>query len=127
MKNMERRVFVKLSAFAALALTVPFAEGCAHKNEPLALPLLFSHFADKKTITQAGLAYRKMFENENSQSALGEALSANKPTMDSDALRSALEKEVKQDFVTGNIVTVDGWILSVTEARQCALFSIVNA
>jgi hypothetical protein len=124
---MERRVFVKLSAFTALALTVPFAEGCAHKNDPLTLPLLFSHFADKKTITEAGLAYRKMFENENSQSALGQALSANKPTLDPDVLRSALEKQVKQDFVSGKIVMVDGWVLSVTEARQCALFSIVNA
>jgi len=124
---MERRVFVRLSAFTALALTVPFAEACAHKNDPLTLPLLFSHFADKKTITQTGLAYRKMFANENSQSALGEALSANVPTMDPDALQSALEKQVKQDFVAGKIVTVDGWILSVTEARQCALFSIVNA
>ncbi|MGZ3777630.1 MAG: hypothetical protein ACXVIY_02405 [Mucilaginibacter sp.] len=124
---MERRVFVKLSAFTALALSVPFAEGCAHKSEPLALPLLFSHFADKNTITQTGLAYRKMFENENSQSALGEVLSANGPTMDADALRLALAKQVKQDFVMGKIVTVDGWVLSVTEARQCALFSIVNA
>lgn len=124
---MERRVFVRLSAFTALALTVPFAESCAHKNEPLALPFLFSHFADKKTIIEAGLAYRKMFEKENSQSALGEALSANNPTMDSDALRSALAKQVKQDFVAGQIITVDGWILSVTEARQCALFSIINA
>jgi hypothetical protein len=88
---MERRVFVKLSAFAALALAVPFAEGCSHKNDTLTLPLLFSHFADKKTIREAGLAYRKMFKNENSESALGQALSVNKPTMDQDALRSALE------------------------------------
>jgi hypothetical protein len=124
---MERRVFVKLSAFTALALAVPFAEGCGHKNDTLTLPILFSHFADKKTISEAGLAYRKMFEKENSESALGQALSANKPTMDPVALRSAVEKQIKQDFVAGNIVTVDGWILSVTEARQCALFSIVNA
>lgn len=124
---MERRVFVKLSTFTALALTLPFAEGCAHKNDPLTLPLLFSHIADKKTITEAGLAYRKMFENENSQSALGQALSANQPTMDPDALRSALERQVIQDFAAGKIVTADGWILSVTEARQCALFSILNA
>jgi|SRR5579863_8736456 len=123
---MERRVFVKLSAFTALALSVPFVEGCAHKNDPLTLPLLFSHFADKKTIIEAGLAYRKMFENENSQSALGQALSANKPTMDADALRSALVRQCKQDFSAGKIVTIDGWILSVTEARQCALFSILN-
>jgi hypothetical protein len=124
---MERRVFVKLSAFTAVALTVPLTEGCAHKNDPLTLPLLFSRFADKKTIVEAGLAYRKMFENENSQSALGQALSANKPAMDPGALRSALQNQVKKDFAAGKIITVDGWILSVTEVRQCALFSILNA
>jgi hypothetical protein len=123
---MERSDFIKLAAIAAVVLTVPLAEGCGHKNDPLTLPLLFSHLADKKTIIQTGMAYRKMFENENSQSALGQALSANKPTMDPDALRAALEKQVILDFAAGRIVTVDGWVLSVTEARQCALFSIIN-
>jgi len=31
---------------------------------------------------------------------------------------------VKQDFGNGKIAVVDGWILSVTEARQCALYSL---
>ena len=35
----------------------------------------------------------------------------------------SLEKKIKTDFETGNIVLVDGWVLSISEARQCALFS----
>ena len=31
---------------------------------------------------------------------------------------------VNADFRDGNTVVVDGWILSVTEARQCALYTL---
>jgi hypothetical protein len=34
---------------------------------------------------------------------------------------------VRGDFAHGRTVIVDGWILSVTEARQCALFSLLAA
>jgi len=34
---------------------------------------------------------------------------------------------VKEDFEAGNITLVKGWVLSVTEARQCALFSLINS
>ena len=39
---------------------------------------------------------------------------------------AALKKGIKNDFEIGNTVMIDGWILSVTEARQCALFSIIQ-
>jgi hypothetical protein len=39
-------------------------------------------------------------------------------------LATTLDQQIKNDFITGNMVMVDGWILSVTEARQCALFSL---
>ena len=32
---------------------------------------------------------------------------------------------VRRDFETGRTVLVNGWVLSVTEARQCALFSLL--
>jgi hypothetical protein len=43
---------------------------------------------------------------------------------DSNLVNSVLEKKVRQDFQENKTVVVDGWILSVTEARQCALFSL---
>jgi hypothetical protein len=33
---------------------------------------------------------------------------------------------VARDFADGHTVLVDGWVLSVTEARQCALFSLLG-
>jgi len=124
---MERRTFIQLSAYTALALTLPFAESCSSKNSPMDLPLLFSKIVDKKMLTEAGLAYRKAHQDEDSQAILSQKLSRGMPTLDADALSRALNFQVKQEFKAGTTVTVSGWVMSVTEARQCALFSIINS
>ena len=31
---------------------------------------------------------------------------------------------VRDDFAHGRTVVIEGWVLAVTEARQCALFSL---
>ncbi|MBI3483350.1 MAG: hypothetical protein HY015_10350 [Bacteroidetes bacterium] len=46
---------------------------------------------------------------------------------DISSVESQIEKRVKQDFDNKNVVVVQGWVLSVTEARQCAFFSILNS
>ncbi|HEX3385198.1 MAG TPA: hypothetical protein VHS53_08425 [Mucilaginibacter sp.] len=124
---MKRRTFIQLSAYTALALTLPFAESCGSKNTPMDLPLLLSKIVDKKMLIETGSAYRKMRQDEDSQAALSEKLSRGMPTLDADALRRALNFQVKQEFIAGTTITVAGWVLSVTEARQCALFSILNS
>jgi len=125
---MERRAFVKLSAYTALVLSVPLLDSCLKPGDnPLAQPLFFSHIADVKTITDAGLAYRKMDRSEDDKALLMQLLSGGDPSTDQKAIRAALDDRVKQDFQTNKTVTVSGWVLSVTEARQCALFSILNS
>jgi len=125
---MERRAFVKLSAYTALVLSMPLLDSCSKAaNNPLAQPLFFSHIADVKTITDAGLAYRKMTKAEDDKVVLTELLSGNNTSTDKKAIQAALDDRVKQDFQTDKIVTVGGWVLSITEARQCALFSILNS
>lgn len=42
------------------------------------------------------------------------------------ALRERLETRIRQDFIDGVTVSVDGWRLSVTEARLCALVSLLQ-
>jgi len=41
-------------------------------------------------------------------------------------IESQIEKRIVHDFDMDNIIVVQGWVLSVTEARQCAFFSIIN-
>jgi hypothetical protein len=50
------------------------------------------------------------------------------PPMDLFALRprrSSVRDLVRDDFARGRTIVIDGWVLSVTEARQCALFSLL--
>jgi hypothetical protein len=35
-----------------------------------------------------------------------------------------IEGMIHTDFLTDKTLIINGWVLSVTEARQCALFSL---
>jgi hypothetical protein len=37
-----------------------------------------------------------------------------------------LEKLSQADFAGSRMVSIDGWILAETEARQCALYFLIN-
>jgi hypothetical protein len=41
-----------------------------------------------------------------------------------EARRSALRQQAMQDYAAGNVVLVDGWVLSRTEAQLCALVAL---
>lgn len=127
---MERRTFVRLSAYTAIALTLPFADSCTlgSKDKAIAQPLFFSHLVDIKTIKEVGIAYRKFTPTENNKTTLTDLLLGSNNTMtDKKSIQALLDSHVEQDFKTGKIVTVKGWVLSITEARQCALYSILKA
>lgn len=125
---MERRAFVRLSAYTALVLSMPLLDSCSKtEDNPLAMPVFFSHIADVKTISEAGLAYRRATKGEDDRTALAKLLLGNNASSDKKAIQTALDDQVKQDFQTNKTVTVSGWVLSITEARQCALFSILNS
>jgi hypothetical protein len=124
---MQRRTFIHLSAYTALVLTLPFVDGCSPSPESIASqPLLFSQLADKSTISEAGNAYRKRFPTEDDKILLRNLLIGNN-TSDTSSIQKKLDDRVLQDFKLGRTITVAGWILSITEARQCALYSILNA
>ncbi|HTK22166.1 MAG TPA: hypothetical protein VL442_21755 [Mucilaginibacter sp.] len=125
---MQRRTFIHLSTYTALALTLPFAEGCSPSPETIASrPFIFSQLADKTTIAEAGAAYRKQFPKENDKTILSNLLIGMNPSQDKSAIEKQLDKNILDDFKTGKTVIAAGWVLSVTEARQCALYSILNA
>jgi len=57
--------------------------------------------------------------------ARGPALPPASPSTD-EALRADLEERIRNDFIYSNTVEVDGWLLSLTEARLCALVSLLR-
>jgi hypothetical protein len=124
---MQRRTFIHLSAYTAIALTLPLTDGCTPSTEKvLEQPLFFSHLVDAKTISEAGKAYRVQVPVEDSMDKLTSLLLGTNAATDKKAIQSSLDNLVEQDFKTGKIITASGWVLSVTEARQCALYSIIN-
>lgn len=124
---MERRTFVRLSAYTAAILSMPFISSCSSKEDGIAAPLFFSHITDIKTIEEAGADYRKKFPAEDNSEALTRILLAGNSSASEEEIQSILNRQVKHDFRLGKTVTVGGWVLSVTEARQCALYSILNS
>lgn len=128
---MQRRVFIQLSTYTAAALSFPFATGCTRKHiDAEAQPQFFLHIVDTKTILVTGQAYRKANQGEDDKNKLKELLLANSALSSSSGERSIVDmlvSRVDNDFKTGKIVLVNGWVLSLTEARQCALFSIVES
>ena len=81
---------------------------------------------------EIGASYREKFNNENHEKQLINILltdSTNKVvsvTSEEAVINSLLDQKIQKDFETGNTVIIKGWILSVTEARQCALFSLTQ-
>jgi hypothetical protein len=91
--------------------------GCGRRTDPrakaLETPDFLSHICDTPTIRQLGAAYRAQTPAEATQETLITLL---QPGITAQTIRS--------DYANGNIVTLRGWVLSRTEARQCALFSL---
>jgi len=128
---MQRRTFIHLSAYTAAALALPFASGCHNSRiDAESEPLFFSHLVDAKTIIETGQAYRSIKKDEDNKNKLAALLLTpnNLPvSADNKTIMSSLESCIESDFKSGKVVVVKGWVLSLTEARQCALFSILQS
>ena len=112
---MDRREFLCLSLGAAV-LTVPAREDAA-AAAAAAHPDLLSVLGPEP-VRDIGLQYRRLVPEENDSMRLRAAILAPLPRM-------PIVATVRRDFETGRTVLVNGWVLAATEARQCALFSLV--
>ena len=132
---MLRRTFVELTSMAVASTFLPFF-GCSSPDpalqRKLSLPTTLATINDPATIAEVGKAYMEQVPAENSPEHLidqlmissnGDAIQA---TADSLSLQKMMSEKVQADFDNGETVVVRGWVLSRTEARQCALFSLTN-
>lgn len=118
---MNRRNFILLSATGISTLNL---SGCflgeLKYDESLNKPQLLSKIWDANDITAIGKRYCRLFPDEKNKRKLVKLLSLQHSTVKS------LEKIIIKDYQEGNTVMLEGWILSKTEARQCALFSLAQ-
>ncbi|HVE79143.1 MAG TPA: hypothetical protein VNA89_09795 [Gemmatimonadaceae bacterium] len=133
---MHRRLFLRLAALLSAAtltgvLARPTGAHVADSGDDLralAHPDLLDMLGAEQ-VRAIGARYREMVPSEGEPPALHAALRGRRPRLGGllAAPRIAPAKQVRRDFAEGHTVDVDGWILSVTEARQCALYSLVAA
>jgi len=119
-----------LSTITAFAVGAPFLN-CTQPDlaldKILAMPQTLSRLQDENTLVAIGKAYGAAHPDEYSLRKLERKLAENNLSSDTPANKifTAVDKAIQTDFDSGNIMILQGWVLSITEARQCALFSLM--
>lgn len=123
--NLDRRRFVQVAAAGIVAaIAYPLyrrkrAGSDADVNRPQLLAILG---ADR---TRAlGVRYRDATPSENSVNTLRAVLADTRRPRVPFHHRKSIDDLIRDDFVDGRTPIIDGWVLSVTEARQAALYSL---
>jgi hypothetical protein len=125
---MKRKAFIFTAATVAIGVPLVYYYKTNRNFNPLSTPYILSTFCSEKDIREIGLTYRNQVPLENDKQKLTDIIltdNSGKKLKPSD--KSAIEKlvniKIHGEFTNSDITIINGWILSVTEARQCALFS----
>ena len=124
---MKRKNFILLSGLGISAIAIPtwyfnFRE--LEYDSSLKSPEFLSNFLDGKSIIEIGELYLKQVPDENNERKLVSLLPIS-DTSDNNTIE-ILQQQITDDYISGETIIVDGWILSKTEARQCALYSLTQ-
>jgi hypothetical protein len=122
--SMDRRRFIEVTA-AGMVVTVT-SWGCTDSTDDvreLAQPALLEMFGAERT-RAIGTAYRATVPQESTAAALRSAISSSRSGWFARRFNRSIDAQVRDDFEAGRTVFVSGWVLSQTEARQCALYSL---
>lgn len=99
-------------------------------GRPPLCPSFLTGLFDDAEILRLGDLYRARVPEEDSVHALMRQLLSDRvisglPPGDP-ALSGRLAEQVHRDFQSQRVVQLEGWLLSLTEARQCALMAILS-
>ena len=121
--NLDRRRCLQVTAIGVIAALAEPA--CADdRSDAIDHPQLLDLLGPDR-VRELGAHYRAATPNESTAEALRAALS--KGLASRFPLPASHSSRIRDDFESGRTVLVDGWVLSVTEARQAALFSLTPA
>jgi hypothetical protein len=106
---MKRRTFIASAILGGALIKI----GCGTSGRPLTAPALLQ-LAGKDEWT---LIMDDIHQNLGSDEKI---------SSEWDELPLSPEEQIRKDYEEGNIVVAGGWILSRTEAMQCALFNALK-
>ena len=119
---MNRRKFIVLSGAAVLAAGSAYWYMSSNGGKKaFDFPDTLSKILDSQAIILIGRDYLAKFPKHNDRNILLQLLKDN-TIVANDVSR--LGKAIEKDFETGNTMVLNGWVVSLTEARQCALYSL---
>jgi hypothetical protein len=128
---MKRKKFLFISAVAVAAIATPVVylnRGHKERDKSPEQPWILAQFCSEEEIRKIGNQYRTQVPVEAKKERLLELLlsddSGKKITPTSNSVSDWLDKKIRQEFNEGKTIVANGWVISVTEARQCALFSM---
>lgn len=130
---MKRRTFLLTTGGAALAIiSLPIIKYYSNQSKaynPLIMPNQLSSLCDEKTIREIGIQYRKLVPQENDKIKLKNIILDNNngkslTNSDRSVIAEFIDKKILKDFYDFKMHIIKGWVISTTEARQCALFSL---
>lgn len=130
---MKRKKFLIISAVAVAAVAVPVAIKLSNhkkvRDRPMEEPRILGNFCNDEDIRAIGMDYRKRVPEEADKQKLVGLLLKNDSgkqisSTDIHEVSDWLDKKTQLEFEADNTLVVAGWVVSVTEARQCALYSL---
>lgn len=123
--TLDRRRFLQLAATGMVAGLATSA--CARETRKdagaLGKPALVEMLGPEQA-REIGKQYRAMVPAENTTATLRDAISRSRRRRFLRIRTRSIEEQIRDDFAAGRTVVVSGWVLSQTEARQCALYSL---
>ncbi|MFT3946795.1 MAG: hypothetical protein QM763_07465 [Agriterribacter sp.] len=131
---MKRKTFLYL--FAVTAIDLPGLSGC-RVDESLINNLkkttFLSQILDEQTIHEIGKSYKVMVPSEKSNEDLAKLILTDRKnksyvkhfskTLNKEAIGSFIDEKIKDDMSNQMTMVVNGWVIALTEARQCALWA----
>jgi hypothetical protein len=126
---MQRRSFIKLTLTTTLAVAY---QACNHEklkgSKPFYYPQVLMACTDERSMNDIGKAYLQRTSGEQTEKSLLAALYKDDTTgnlatnTDESVIQQHLSSRIKADFNNKRTIVLEGWVLSITEARQCGLF-----
>lgn len=107
---MNRRKFVMLGLSGAAAINLPFV-ACSSGSQYS--PQFLGSVIPESRIREIGKAYVAQFPSESNVQVLRTLVPSS---------LSSINENIEADFAQGRVVVINGWVLSLTESRQAALY-----
>lgn len=125
---MNRKTFLVLSGMGLLAVSGTLyygIRGYKNRKNVLSRPESLALFCEDDTLVSMGKQYLELYPQEQDLSLLISLINSSQYSQEQ-KLRRQLQENIRRDFKFNQTMILDGWVISITEARQCALFTLMQ-